>query len=58
MMCAVSILNLHEDDRQRPENWIPIGWMPIYDETLSKRGGTGYEGNPARKARLFHAEAF
>ena len=35
-MCAVSILNLHEDDRQRPENWIPIGWMPIYDETLSK----------------------
>ena len=54
-MCAVSILNLHEDERQRPENWIPIGWMPVYDETLSKRRGTGFESNAARKARLFHA---
>ena len=54
-MCAVSILNLHEDERQRPENWIPIGWMPVYDETLSKRRGTGYESNAARKAHLFRA---
>jgi hypothetical protein len=26
---TVSVLNLHEDERQKPENWITIGWMPI-----------------------------
>lgn len=51
---SVSILNLHEDERQKPENWIPIGWMPNYDKDLAKRPGQGYESNQARKVRLFH----
>ena len=51
---SVSVLNLHEDERQKPENWIPIGWMPNYDKDLAKRPGQGYESNQARKVRLFH----
>ena len=54
VILTVSILNLHEDERQKPENWIPIGWMPIYDDKQSKRPTQGYEADPARKARLFH----
>ena len=55
MIRAVSVLNLHEEERQKPENWIPIGWMPVYDEKLAtKRPGQGYESHAARKARLFH----
>lgn len=54
LICAVSVLNLHEDERQKPQNWIPIGWMPIYDDKQSKCKGQGYESNAARKARLFH----
>jgi hypothetical protein len=50
----VSVLNLHEDERQKPENWIPIGWMPNYDNDLTKRPGQGYESDQARKIRLFH----
>ena len=49
----MSILNLHEDERQKPENWIPIGWMPNYDKDLTSRPGQGYESDPARKIRLF-----
>jgi len=51
---TVSVLNLHEDERQRPENWIPIGWIPVYDDKLTKRPAKGYQSNAARKARLFH----
>ena len=54
LTCAVSILNLHEDERQKPQNWIPIGWMPIYDDTRSKGENWGYESLAARRARLFH----
>ncbi len=52
----MSVLNLHEDERQKPENWIPIGWMPIYDDKRSKCKGKGYESLTARpgKAYLFH----
>ena len=50
----MSVLNLHEDERQKPENWIPVGWIPIYDDKLTKRPGKGYESDAARKARLFH----
>ena len=52
---AVSVLNLHEDERQKPENWIPIGWMPVYDKSLTKRKSQGYESDSARSQRLFHA---
>jgi hypothetical protein len=52
---AVSVLNLHEDERQKPENWIPVGWMPVFDDKLAtKRPGQRYESKAARKARLFH----
>ena len=51
---SVSVLNLHEDERQKPENWIPIGWMPNYDNDLTERPGQGYESDQARKIRVFH----
>ena len=50
----MSVLNLHEDERQKPQYWIPIGWMPIYDDKRSKCRNKGYESLAARKARLFH----
>ncbi len=50
----MSVLNLHEDERQKPENWIPIGWMPNYDKDLTKRPGQGYESDQARNVRLLH----
>ena len=50
----MSVLNLLEDERLKPQNWIHIGWMPIYDDKQRKRPSQGYESNPARKARLFH----
>ncbi len=45
----MSVLNLHEEERQKPENGIPIGWMPNYDNDLTKRPGQGYENDQARK---------
>jgi hypothetical protein len=50
----VSVHILHEDARQKTENWIPIGWMPNYDNDLTKRPGQSYESDQARKIRLFH----
>ena len=38
----------------KPENWIPLGWLPILDNDRSLRPTQGYEGCPARNARLFH----
>jgi hypothetical protein len=57
-LISVSVLNLHEDERQKPENWIPIGWMPCFDDEKARtlRPGQGYhdESCNARKHRLFH----
>lgn len=52
----MSLLNLHENERQKPQNWIPIGWMPNFDDDRASatRPGKGYESCTARKARLFH----
>ncbi len=50
----MSVLNLHEEERQKPENWIPIGWMPNYDNDVTKRPGQGYESDQTRKIWLFH----
>ena len=47
-------LNLHESERRKPENWIPIAWFPIYDDKRSKRPTQGYECDAARNMRLFH----
>ena len=54
MTYTVSVLNLHEDERQKPQNWIPIGWMPIYNDKQCTRPGQGYESIAAKKARMFH----
>ena len=52
----MSLLNIHDDERQKPENWIPVGWIPIFDDKKTKglRPGRGYECNAARKYRLYH----
>ena len=38
----------------KPENWIPLGWLPIIDAIKSLRPTQGYDGPPARNCRLFH----
>ena len=47
-------LNIHEDKRMKPENWIPLGWLPIINAEKSRRPKQGYEGSAARNCRLFH----
>lgn len=49
------VLNLHESERRKPKNWIPIAWLPIYDEEKGKkRPSQGYESHAARNMRLYH----
>ena len=52
---TVCLLNLHEDERLKPRNWVPVGWIPVYDESRDKRPGTGFDSTSARKYRLYHA---
>ena len=40
---TVSLLNLTEEERSKPENWIPVGWIPFYSNELSKRPSSGWE---------------
>ena len=54
-MNAVSLLNLHEDERSKPAAWIPIGWIPVYNEERDQRPLRGYESTSARKHRLYHS---
>ncbi len=51
---TVCLLNLHEDERTKPRNWIPVGWVPVYDESRDKRLGKGFNSTSARKIRLYH----
>jgi hypothetical protein len=51
---TVCLLNLHEDERMKPRNWIPVGWIPVYDESRDKRPTRGFESTSARKVRLYH----
>ena len=55
LIIAVSLLNLHEDERSKPSAWIPVGWLPVYNEERDKRPGRGYESASARKHRLYHS---
>ena len=32
-----ALLNADDDERQKPENWIVIGWLPIYDDSKAKK---------------------
>ena len=52
---AVCLLNLHEDERMKPKNWVPVGWLPVYDESRDTRPGKGFDSTSARKYRLYHA---
>ena len=52
---TVCLLNLHEDERLKPRNWVPVGWIPVYDESRDKRPATGFDSTSARKYRLYHA---
>jgi hypothetical protein len=38
------------------DNWIqvPLGWIPIIDQTKFRRPKQGYQGGPALNNRLFH----
>ena len=51
---VVCLLNLHEDERNKPRNWVPVGWLPVYDESRDRRPGTGFDSTSARKIRLYH----
>jgi hypothetical protein len=52
LVCLIMIL--HEEERNKPQNWVPFGWLPVYDEDRNKRPGQGYESTSARKIRLYH----
>ena len=48
-------MNLHEELRSQPAAWVPVGWIPKYDEKLARnRPKTGFESHASRKANLFH----
>ena len=34
---AVCLLNLHEEERMKPKNGVPVGWLPVYDESRDLR---------------------
>ena len=48
------LLNLHEEERTKPRNWVPVGWIPVYDDSRDKRPGRGFDAASARKIRLYH----
>ncbi len=47
------LLNFHEKECTKPRNWVPVGLLPVYDESRDKRPGTGYKSTSARKIRLY-----
>ena len=53
-MCAVCLLNLHEELRCKPAAWVPVGWIPKLDKDLCTRPKTGFEALPSRTMDLFH----
>ena len=36
---AVSLLNLHEEIRSKPSAWVPVGWIPKYDQKRAEDAG-------------------
>ncbi len=65
---AVCLLNLHEDEWMKPRNWIPVGWLPVYNESRDTRPKKGFECTSSYRAHiggklgtcdiLFHAHRF
>jgi hypothetical protein len=39
----VCLLNLNVEERSKPRNWIPVGWLPVYNEQRDKRPSKGFE---------------
>ena len=54
-LLTVCLLNLHEDERLKPRNWVPVGWIPVYDENRDTPPDKGFDSTSARKYRLYHA---
>ncbi len=52
LIIVVRLLNLHEDERTKPRNWMPVGWLCVYEDSTDSRPGTAYESGSAGKARL------
>ncbi len=48
------LLNLQEEEHTKPRNWIPVGWLPVYDDKRDKRPAKGYGTTSARKIQLYH----
>ena len=50
------LLNLHEDERSKPSAWVPVAWLPVYQDDRAKglRPGSGFDSTAARKMRLYH----
>ena len=46
---------MHEDERLKPRNWVPVGRLPVYDESRDTRPRTGFDSSAARKIPLYHA---
>ncbi len=38
----------------KPRNWIPVGWIPCYNDSRDNRPGKGFESKSARKIRVYH----
>jgi hypothetical protein len=55
VIISVCLLNLHEEERMKPKNWVPVGWLPVYDESRDLRKTKGFDSTSARKYRLYHA---
>jgi hypothetical protein len=54
---AVSLLNLHEEIRSKPSAWVPVGWIPKYDQKRAEDAGRkncGMYSHASRKVDLFH----
>ena len=39
----MTLLNIHDDERQKPENWIPVGWLPMFDDKKTDSGLKEFE---------------
>ena len=53
---TVTLLNLHEEERSKPSAWIPVGWIPNYDqEVATERHKTGFHSHAVRRLEIFHS---
>ncbi len=53
LLLLLSSVSIESVRGRAPRNWIPVGWMPVYDDKRDKRPARGYEATSARKIRLY-----